>query len=193
MNDEHLLKAFIDAFSKLGDTMLLDPTTLPPEMDAGFDDSPWALQRWRPAVVATDAALMQPLYEKLPGRFPPLYEKLILSYRWLEIDLGDVIRLLANPPGLTLSGLGAEIAADPVIVDVLFPLGFIPFGKASDSYDPICFDAKRAAADGDCPIIRIEHEAVLCHSVIGERQQIADSFRGLVEKVVDLANSQPKR
>jgi|SRR4029077_15438076 len=45
-----------------------------------------------------------PLYAKLPARFPPLYEQLLLSYRWAEVDLPS-FTLLANSPGEGLSGL----------------------------------------------------------------------------------------
>lgn len=47
---------------------------------------------------------LDPLYAKLPARFPSLYEELILSYRWDEVFLPN-FTLIANPPGEDLSGL----------------------------------------------------------------------------------------
>lgn len=190
MADEDLLPDFVAAFGKLGDTVLyealLEPGALPPELIAGGqENSPWARARWKPAPIRTDPAALVELYEKLPGRFPPLYERLALSYRWLEVDLVGFVTLWSNPPGPSLSLLLDKLRADPRFVEVLFPLGFLPFGKASGgSYDPVCFDLHRRNADGDCPVVRVEHEAVLCDGRIGDQWELADSFRTLVQDVV---------
>ena len=53
---------------------------------------------WVPLKLLTDPALLDPLYAKLSGRFPALYERLVLTYRWAQVDLGS-FRLLPNPPG----------------------------------------------------------------------------------------------
>lgn len=67
---------------------------------------------WRPARVDTENRCLEPLYGKLPGRFPPLYERLVLTYRWADVDLGRYT-LLANPPGPDLSRLLIGISRDP--------------------------------------------------------------------------------
>lgn len=113
----------------------------------------------------------------------------MLSYRWLEVELGEFMWLLANPPGPTLDALRDNLTADPVLTDVLSPLGFMPFGKRSGAnYDPVCFDTRRRLEGGDCPVVQIEHEAVLCNRRVGEWWEIASSFRGLVEAVIDSAD-----
>lgn len=124
------------------------------------------------------------MYAAVPGPFPPLYEALVLSYRWPEVDLGGFARLLGNPPGPSLKGLVGEITRDPVLTDVLFARGLVPFGRASDRYDPVCFDTARRRPDGDCPVLRVEHEAALCDGRIVEQWEMADSFRLFVEVVV---------
>jgi hypothetical protein len=184
-----LLQHFIASFNKLGDTTVFDRTrdaaSIPPEMDAGADDSPWARRVWKPAAIRTDRSALDELYQKLPDRFPPLYEELVLSYRWFEADLHGYITLLANAPGPTLRPLMDEITADLALVEVLFARGLIPFGRASGgSYDPICFDTLRRRNDGDYPIVRVEHEAMLCDSRIGESWVVAGSFRTFLEKIV---------
>jgi hypothetical protein len=164
---------------------LLVDGSIPVELDDGRDDSRWARQLWKPAAIATEIADLSAIYDKLPGRFPPLYEQLVLSYRWLEVDLPEFARLLANSPGPALAALLSNITADPTLVDVLFPLRLIPFGKASGSnYDPLCFDLARRRPDGDCPVVQVEHESVLCNDQVGDVWQLFDSFRGLVEAVI---------
>ena len=181
MLDDAMLARFVESFGKSDDLLAIDP--VPPELDGGTD-SQWGYQRWKPASVATDVEALKELYERIPGPLPALYERLALNYRWLEVYVSDELRLLANPPGPTLRGLAENIAADPVFVDVLFPLRLIPFGKAGDSYDPVCFDLPSRAGDADCRIVRVEHESVLCNGRVGDTWVVSDSFRSLVESLV---------
>ena len=92
MTDAQLIDQFVRAFEKLDD--LLSCRAIPPELDDGMDDSQWATPKWRPAAIVTDPAGSVDVYERLPGRFPPLYEQLVLSYRWLEVELDGVVSLL---------------------------------------------------------------------------------------------------
>ena len=185
LSDSELIRRFVTAFPKLGDTARYRSEAgggpLPPEMDGGTDDSPWAVQRWRPGEIRTDPAALREVYDNLPGPFPPLFEHLVLNYRWLEIDLDGFVTLLANPPGPALGPLLSGIRSDATLVEVVLPVGLVPFGKASGgSYDPVCFDTRRRRPDGDCPVVRVEHEAVLCDRRIGQSWELADSFRSLV-------------
>jgi hypothetical protein len=190
MNDAELLDQFVRALGKLAN--LNTTEAVPIELDDGMDDSPWAIQKWKPAAIRTESPALDELYRSLPVRFPPLYEQLVLSYRWLEVELNGFLSFCANPPGPSLDALMSKITADAVFVHVLFPLGLIPFGKADDGcYDPICFDTNRRGADGDCPIVRLEHEAILCGLRIGESWEIADSFRSLVKSVIETAAKAP--
>jgi hypothetical protein len=103
------------------------------------------------------------LYTKLSRRFPPLYERLVLSYRWAEIDLGAYC-LLPNPPGPDLSGLLQQISGDPGIWGSLQPGGYIQFGRGPDiDYDPVCFDLSARKKNSEYEIVKIDHEEILCN------------------------------
>lgn len=187
MSDADLLERFVRSFQEFDELLANEP--VPQELDGGLDDSRWARQKWKPVAIATGPAALAEVYRKLPGRLPPLYESLVLSYRWLDVELGSVVRLLPNPPGPTLQGLLINITADRAFVEVLLPLGLIPFGKAcGGSYDPLCFDTKHRNAEGDCPVLRVEHEAVLCDLRLGETRRVTASFRDLVELVIGKAD-----
>jgi hypothetical protein len=132
------------------------------------------------------------LYRRLPFRFPRLYEELVLSYRWAEVNL-DLVELLPNPPGPDLSTLERAIFRDPGLVEVLIPNALVQFGKAGGGhYDPVCFDMRRRSK-ADAPIVRVEHEAILCHRRLGEVDEIAPSFRDLVERVIARASERRTR
>ena len=110
---------------------------------ASGDLDEYGFKHWRPVRVWTDRSALDVLYAKLAARFPPLYEQLILSYRWAEVSLGEY-KLLANPTGPDLGGLLAAILKDKAIVDELTPRGYLQFGRGPDlNYDPICFGRGR--------------------------------------------------
>jgi hypothetical protein len=127
------------------------------------------------------------LYAILPARFPSLYERLVLSYRWAEVDLG-LFRLLANPPGPNLVGLSAEFSRHRAMQEVLIPNKCLQFGKGADlNYDAICFDWSRRLRDGDCPIIQVDHEEILIHYRFKKVAEVASSFRELMLGVISKA------
>jgi hypothetical protein len=185
IGDDDLICRFVATFEQLDDLMCLPSDTAPPELANEVRDG-W--DRWRPTAIATAREQLEALYRKLPGRFPNLYEQLVLTHRWLEVHLQSVM-LLANPPGRTLDGLEREIFRDPVLIATLLPAGLIPFGKVSGGgYDPMCFDLN-SQRRGDCQIIQVEHEAVLCHDRLGKTWPRYASFRELVWDTIDLAES----
>ncbi|MEM9413006.1 MAG: hypothetical protein AAGA30_17990 [Planctomycetota bacterium] len=115
---------------------------------------------------------------------PILFETLALSYRWLAVDLG-ICRLLENPPAADLQPLADAMFRDPIITNTLLPAGFVRFALApNECYDPVCFDLSRMQ-DDDCPIVRMNHEVILIHQVIGEVTTLYGSFRELVIAVIE--------
>jgi hypothetical protein len=182
LRDEDLLARFVATFAELDDLTCLPSEPPPQELVSPNSDG------WRPAAVVTGRDELEQLYERLPGPFPALYERLVLSYRWLDVHL-ETVMLLANPPGPTLSGLAAAIRRDRVLAATLLPAGLVPFGRVGGGfYDPLCFDIKARRRD-DCPIIQVEHESVLCHDRIGQTWLRYPLFRDLVCETIDVAAS----
>jgi hypothetical protein len=187
MTDAILLERFVGAFGALNEGHLYveGVDEISAEMNDGFDDSKWARQKWKPVPMASDPGNLRVVFEQLPARLPPLYEQLVLNYRWMRVELADWMSLFANPPGGDFSKLIGEMTRDSVLTSVLFPNGLLPFGRApDDNYDPICFDTRRRLRDGDCPVVRVDHEEILCHLRMGRVVDVSESFRGLVEAVV---------
>jgi len=189
MSDEKLLQQFVDVFERLDELLALDDT--PAEMLVEQTTETWDSwdepRTWKPMRQETDASALEPLYLKLPGFLPQLYEQLVLHWRWLEVDLGSLV-LWANPPGPGLTKLAATLWRDPVLTATLIPAGYVPFGRSTIDYDPLCFDLNRMNADQDCPIVQFEHEAILCHSKIGAQAERWPSFRALMTEVVASAD-----
>jgi hypothetical protein len=179
-----LLERFVSSFRKHDEMSFfpeLDPIAL--QLAIGLPDK-LGLWRWQPKKVATDSSQLDVLYEKLPARLPPLFEQLVLSYRWAEVDLGSY-RLLANPPGADLSGLLYEISKDPAIWSALRQNGYMRFAKGHDmDYDPVCFDISAPKKNGEYEIVKIDHEEILCNSRIKVIKKMAPTFRELVLQTI---------
>lgn len=155
------------------------------QLSQGVEDE-YGRKTWQPVRVNTPASALEELYKGLPDRFPRLFERLILSYRWAEVDL-ESYRLLANPLGEGLSGFLAQAQKDAALWNALVPVGYIQFGKGPDvDYDPVCFDTK-SKRNGESRIVKIDHEQILCNNRVKVVAELAASFEDLVLQTIDLA------
>lgn len=186
---ERLLEQYVATFERLGN-LRADQRLHPIAWLLSYGDPDrYGIKLWRPAKVDTAASCLTEIYRTLPARFPPLYESLVLSYRWAEVDLGSY-RLLANPPGPDLMGLFAGMSSDSGLWEVLLPAGYIPFGKGPDiDYDPICFDTKSRSKSRDYRIVKIDHEEILCNYGIKVVAEMAPSFERLVLQTIQRAQA----
>src|SRR5271155_3528045 len=181
---EELIAQFVASFEKL-DHLAVFAGVYPiaKQLVVGEPDE-LGYTHWQPARVTAEPALLEPIYAKLPARFPPLFEQLVLSYRWAEVDLGS-FRLLPNPPGADLSGLLDEMSRDPAIWKSLLPAGLMQFGKGPDmNYDPVCFDIKSRKKNREFKIVRIDHEEILCNDRVKVVEEVAPTFRDLVLRTI---------
>jgi hypothetical protein len=179
-----LAERFVASFEELDEMSaneVLDPVAW--QLATGEFDR-YDCKRWRPIRMNTSRDALEPIYAKLSARFPPLYEQLVLSYRWAEVDLQSY-RLLANPAGPDLSGLLEEMSKDSAIWNNLRTAGYAQFGKGPDiDYDPVCFDFSRRKKNRDCRIVKIDHEEILCHDRVKVIAELAPSFEQLVLQTI---------
>lgn len=185
-----LIERFVSVFERYDEMIAareLDPIAW--SLAQGEPDTLGFLH-WRPARNCCSRSCLEEIYARLPGRFPPLFERLVLSYRWAEVDLGRY-RLLANPPGTNLHGLLQQMS-DRGLWDALIPAGFVQFAKGPDlNYDPVCFDMKSRNKRGDCRIVRIDHEEILCNYRVKVVAGLASSFEQLVLDTINGATQEP--
>ena len=112
IRDKLLAEGFVSTFEKLDEMAAyedLDPIV--GQLALGAPDK-YDRRRWRPLKANTEFSSLEAIYAKLPARFPPLFERLVLSYRWAEVDLQSYW-LLPNPPGPGLGGLLQQISTAP--------------------------------------------------------------------------------
>jgi hypothetical protein len=196
MTDDELLDAFMSW--PRADSRFVSKYFLPPGVAA--DDltsmlaEPWNARgatTWQLTRVQARDGALDGFNAVLPGSLPPLYLRLVCRFHFGEAEFSESglpslrrVRLLPNfPPAL--DGLMAAMQRDPMMWCVLTSHGYVEFGKGAEpSYDAICFDLNRRLPDGDCPVVRLDHEEILVRERIQVRWDVADSFRGLVESIV---------
>jgi hypothetical protein len=137
--------------------------------------------------VTTEASCLDTIYNRLPSRLPPLFERLVLSYRWADVDL-HAFTLLVNPLGPNLSRFFGQISKDPGLRAALIPAGYIRFGRGADmDFDPVCFDIRSRRKNGDCRVVKIDHEEILCNNRVKVVSELAKGFEELVHKTIESA------
>ena len=184
MTDDELIAAFVDSW----------------ELDAFFDDADppptelWVATDldsmdpvWRPARIDTPHEALAKLRSDMRVKLPPLFERLLLTWRWCDMSIVDKVRLFANPPGYRLDDFQASVFRDPVFNGHLIARGYIPFGFDNNRYDPVCFDTNVQHEDGDCLIRKFEHEAMLSFNRIGESWVLWPSCRAMMMESIDRA------
>ncbi len=175
-----LIERYVASFEKLDDMSIIgnhDPVAN--ELENGKTNQ-YGYCTWRPRRVDTGISLLDPLYSILPANFPPLFECLLTSFRWAEVDLG-LYTLSANPPGPGLSGFQSEISRDKPLWSCLLQNRYTRFGKApGGNYDPVCFDMRAPQESRDFPVVQIDHEQVLCYERVKVVSKLAPSFEELV-------------
>lgn len=128
VRDEQLVECFVASFEKLSNMVAYKTDPVAQELAVSNPDQ-YGFKRWQPKRVGTGRAAPEAIYVQLPGRFPPLYERLALSWRWAEVDLQSHC-LLANPPGPDLFRSMEQISMDPTLWKYLGEAGYLQFGRA---------------------------------------------------------------
>jgi len=142
---------------------------------------------WRSGRVHPDPQLLEPVYAKLPAKFPPLFERLLLTFRWADVSL-DAYTLIANPVGPDLSGFFDGISHDRGLWEALIPAGYLRFGKGPDmDYDPVCFDMNSRKKNREMSVVKIDHEEILCNYRIKVVRELAPNYESLVLQTIAAA------
>lgn len=122
------------------------------------------------------APWVESLEASLPKRFPASFRSLLTRYVFPTFAAGG-LSFFANTGIASRDELSVAIFNDRIIADATLKAGYIQFARPeSGSYDPICFDARRAISNREFPIVRLDHEEILCHDRIQVSEQVADSF-----------------
>jgi hypothetical protein len=131
-----------------------------------------------------DAPWIAQLEHKLPKRLPASFRSLVTRYSFATFEAGR-LSFYANMGTDDINEMSVAIFRDHLIADATLKAGYIQFARpATGSYDPICFDARRSANNREFPLVRLDHEEILCHERVYVSERVADSFYGFAADIV---------
>jgi len=134
---------------------------VPPEMRAGeVNEDGWVEWRLLPSTLSeADVAAVE---REFAVEFPPLFRAYLLA-RFHLFDQAkserydQQILMTDTPANRPLAPLRELLNAWGPLIDA----GYVPFAQWGDGWGPMCFDARARGADGDCPVVWLDHERVI--------------------------------
>lgn len=122
---------------------------------------------------------------RLGFRLPTPYRALVTRYQFAPFEIGG-LDFFANTGVNDLDELAVAVFRDRFISTVTLAHGFLQVARPADgNYDPICFDLNHRSQNRDCPIVRLDHEAILISDRIRKIRTIAPSFFQFVIGVIN--------
>ncbi len=183
--DPSIVERFVESFSKQSELYVYDEYYYAVKDFIINEKTEQGYRKWCPIKVKTHPNMLGAIYKTTKCRFPHTFEDLLLSFRWLEVDL-KYITLLSNPNGSDLLGYLNEITKDKFMSKFLISHGFIQFAKAPGGcYDPICFEFLNGEKEDSSRIVRIDHEEILCRERIAIIEEVAKTIQELMEKEIE--------
>ncbi|MGA8872725.1 MAG: SMI1/KNR4 family protein [Candidatus Acidiferrales bacterium] len=136
-------------------------------------------------VRASDASWLPKLESELPIPLPPTLRSLVARYLFPSFEAGP----------LTLYSVGCErnlystefrvaMTGDAIMWPFLLERGFLPFANpAGGSYDPVCFDFRDSSRKREPPVVRIDHEEILCYDRLKVLETVASGLDVILDEV----------
>jgi hypothetical protein len=127
-----------------------------------------------PWICEIEARLGRPL--------PQTYRELVIRYSFPSLECDSFV-LFSNLGDGSRDDLSVAPFRDPILSLWLTSAGYFHFARdASGSYDPICLDLAPAQYPRQStPVVKFDHEAVLCDQPPVRKTVIAESFLDLLE------------
>ncbi len=123
-----------------------------------------------------NASWIVAIESRLPKRFPESFRSLVTRYSFSAFDAGS-LSFFSNLGDDSDDELSVSMFRDRIIADATLRAGYIQFARpVGGSYDPICFDANHSSKNREFPIVRLDHEEILCRDRIRVLERPADSF-----------------
>ena len=133
-----------------------------------------------------DIHWIEPFEARLPYQLPPSFRSLITRYVFLPFRIGP-ITLLGNTGEERYGELCSLKFGDQDLALGLFQHGYLPFAHPIPwNGDPVCFDMKRRDESGEAPIVKVDHEGILCGGRIIVKAEFAPSFVQLISDFLAL-------
>jgi hypothetical protein len=134
------------------------------------------------------------LESQLPFRWPLTFRSLISRYLYPSFVCGPLqfYSLGVTDPIEEFNELRIAVLRDRPLLTVLWKHGYLPFARPADgSYDPVCFDCRKNIQSTEPPVVRIDHEEILCRERIRIEQVVSPAFYLLLEAMTSNLSTRP--
>lgn len=134
---------------------------VPPVMQVGeVDPDGWV--DWRVLPSTLRESEVTALEQEFAVQLPPIFRAYLLARFQLFDQVHSerykrLILMTDTPAGRPLKPLRELLHAWRPLIDG----GFVPFAQWGDGWGPMCFDSLKRANDGDCPVVWMDHEALI--------------------------------
>lgn len=174
----------VDAFVHAVNTSrreMLAQSEIPPSCMVNEGDLPGYFS-WK-IVLSSGADWLPQIESDLPFRLPLTFRSLIARYLFpsFSVEPLTLYSVGVNDPHTTRE-LRRAVFADRHLSPFLFRNGFLPFARPEDgSYDPVCFDYRSKRKKSEPPVVRIDHEEILCNNRLRVIETLSAKFDLLLE------------
>lgn len=134
---------------------------VPPEMQVGTANAEGWVE-WRVLPSSLEEAELAAFEAEFGVELPPVFRAYLLArfhlFHQVHSRRHDQLVLITDTPA------GAPLQPLRDMFEAWQPLtaaGLIPFADWGDGWGPMCFDAGQRQRDGDCPVVWLDHEALV--------------------------------
>ena len=155
---------------------------VPPEMQVGEVNADGWVQ-WRVLPSTLKESDVEALEKEFGAKFPPVFRAYLLARFHLFDQVhsrryDQQIFMTHTPAGKPLTPLQELMKAWRPLIDA----GFVPFAEWGDGWGPMCFDATQRNSDGECPIVWMDHEALI---PLGDKCRLREAVAPLAQPLYD--------
>ena len=127
---------------------------------------------WRILPSTLDETNVTVLETEFGVRLPPTFRAYLIARFHLFDQVqsrhyDQSIIMTDTPLGRPLEPLRGLMKSWRPLIDA----GFVPFAQWGDGWGPICFDVRKKRADGECPVVWMDHEAIIAFGTAGCRNR----------------------
>jgi len=132
----------------------------------------------------TSAPWLDQAQRHLPFELPRCFTAFVHRYSFTEFEISR-LHHYDNYDGSERWCWHVALFSDKPIFEVCTAHRFLPIGQPEEpNYDRVCLDLNRSKR-GDCPIVQLDHEAILLKNKIKIVDELAPSYEKLIASVLN--------
>ena len=187
---DHRVDAFVSAVNSAPrEPLFQDEVPLECVISTSDDVVDWHI------VPSNGAPWLPEMEASFPFRLPRSFRSLIARYLFPAFEVSPLVLYSVGVRGPKSTGEEFRYAIfDAIIFPFLLDKGLLRFARPHDwSYDPVCFDFRKANRKSEPGVVRVDHEEILCNDRLRVIETISPVFHELMEDMTRSLQNKPDR